>query len=105
RSSGILAPPGMHSRACSSASRMSTRTAPFSISSRASAGLMVAIFMISFLAIEVVENCKQGADALVADPIPERLALAPIGYEAFLPHPGKMLRKCRLREIDRSGEV
>src|SRR5215475_3172123 len=89
--------PGIFSRACSSASRMSIRTAPLSRRRCASDGLMVGSDMISSYffsaalrldrpAKQPVQRGEELFDARIGDAVPERLAFAPESDEALLAH-------------------
>ena len=56
------------------------------------------------LAIELVEHAEELLDARVGDAVPDRLALAPGGDDALIPHLGQMLRQGRLRQPHRLGQ-
>src|SRR6476469_7281770 len=100
--SGRFLAPGILSRACSSASRMSTRIAPRSRRSRASAGLIVGSDILApstdFSALrfdgrakQLVQRGEELLDARIGDAIPERLAFPPERDEPLLAHFCKML--------------
>src|SRR3981081_1113954 len=101
----------MRRRICSSSSRISTRTAPRSISALALAAKMWGSDMAELLvsvsdgrvaaAEQAVQFRHQLLDARVFDAIPKGLAVAPEGHDVFVAHSGEMLRQRRLAEADR----
>lgn len=48
------------------------------------------------LAVKLVEGGEQRFDTRVGNGVPERLALPPVVDEAFVAHPGEVLRAGRL---------
>src|SRR5258708_40240036 len=102
----------MRSRACSSASRTSTSTAPWRISSAARAGEIVfrPLMRLSCLlpasrAIDVLEQGEQPRDVLVGDAVEHRLRLAPRRHDAGVAQLCQMLRQRGFAKINRVTEL
>src|SRR5512145_3219626 len=110
----------MRSRACSSGPRTSTSMAPSSSKRLASMGVIVGRLMISLSllgllalalrcaglgrAVELLQVPEQRLRPGIGDAVPQRLALAPVGDDLLLAHPGEVLRQRRLRQSDGLGQ-
>ena len=59
---------------------------------------------LGLLAEQLVEGGEELLDARIGDAVPDRLALAPEGDDALLPHLGEMLRQGRLGQPHGLGQ-